>query len=365
LKKVLIVGYYHPKNDKRVFRTVETLSKVCDVSYQYISNNENEGIYVENNIKFIPIFFRINAQENVLKKALKRIKFDLKVLEVIESEDYDILYMHHFLPIFPLKPFKFAKSKKKMVVYDIHEYHPENFLNSLGGLAKILKEKIMWKIFEMQLKLADKLIFVSKEMQEDVYKKLGLKKPYLVVPNYANILVEPKEKRKEISFVGKVTRNIEKEKEILKKLIEKGFTFKIIGMDSDVFKDVPHEYTSFLPYEDMMIELSKSAFSLISYNTVRNESYKNYLFALPNKYYDSICAGTPVIVKNSFVSMAKEVEKYGIGVVIDPNDVEESVERILNAYEHYDELMENVRKYKRNFVWDDMKKQEFINFVLH
>ncbi|KAF2961775.1 glycosyl transferase family 1 [Fervidobacterium sp. 2310opik-2] len=364
LKKVLIVGYYHPKNDKRVFRTVEALSKVCNVSYQYISDNEND-IHVKNNIKFIPILFRINAQDNVLKKALKRIKFDLKVLKVIESEDYDILYMHHFLPMFPLKPFKSAKSKKKMVVYDIHEYHPENFLNSLSGLAKFLKEKIMWKIFEMQLKLADKLIFVSKEMQEDVYEKLGLDKPYLVVPNYASISVEPKEKRKEISFVGKVTRNIEKEKEILKKLIEKEFTFKIIGMDSDVFKEVPHEYTSFLPYEDMMIELSKSAFSLISYNTVRNENYKNDLFALPNKYYDSICAGTPVIVKNTFVSMAKEVEKYGIGVVIDPNDVEESVKRILNAYERYDEIMENVRKYKGNFVWDDKKKEEFVNFVLY
>ncbi len=365
MKKVLIVGYYHPKNDKRVFRTVEALSKICAVSYQYISDNENEDIYVENNTKLIPIFFRINTQENVLKKALKRIKFDLKVLKVIESEEYDILYMHHYLPMFPLKPFKWARLKKKIVVYDIHEYHPENFLNSLGGLAKVLKEKIMWKIFEKQIKLSDKLIFVSKEMKEDVYQKLGLDKPYLIVPNYASVLVEPKEKRKEISFVGKVTRNIEKEKEILKKLMDKGFTFKIIGMDSDVFKDIPHEYTSFLPYENMMIELSKSAFSLISYNTVKNENYKNDLFALPNKYYDSICAGTPVIVKNTFVSMAKEVEKYGIGVVIDPSDVEDSVERIFNAYERYDEFMENLRKYKRNFVWDDGKKEEFIKFVLY
>ncbi|HCF37570.1 MAG TPA: glycosyl transferase family 1, partial [Thermosipho africanus] len=257
MKKVLVIGYYHLKNDKRVFRTVKALSRKSVVLYQYLSDNEKEINYGEENINFVPVFFKIDPKENIIKKAIKRIKFDLKIMKIIKKENYDILYMHHFLPIFPLEPFKIAKKRNKVLIYDIHEYHPENFLSFLKGLLKRLKEKIMLKIFEKQIKLSDKLVFVSKEIQEDIFKTLSINKPYLIVPNYAHFSVSAKEKKKEIVLVGKTPRNIEREKEIIKRLISYGFKFKIIGIDSEHFKDIPHEYTSFLPYEDMMKGLSK------------------------------------------------------------------------------------------------------------
>lgn len=361
--KIFIIGYMHPKYDKRVFRTVKALSKDNEVIYQYWTDKE-EIESKEGNIFYKPIKYEKNVKANPILKLMRRRKLDKKIVEMIKNYDYDIVYFHHFLASRPLAPFKVAKKRDKVVIYDIHEYHPENFLNTLKGFAKVLKEKVMWKIFERQLKMSDKLVFVSKETKSDIFEKLKINKPYLIIPNYASISVESKEKKKEISFVGKVTRNLSNEKKIIKKLVEKGFKFKIIGMDSDVFKDIPHEYTTFLPYEDMMEQLSKSAFSLISYNTVMDESYKNDIFALPHKYYDSIAAGTPVIVKNTFVSMAKEVEKYGIGLVIDPNNVYESVEKILKAYENYENLLENIKKYKDRFVWNEKKEKEFISFVL-
>ena len=317
LKKILIVGYYHSKHDKRVFRTVKALSKKSIVSYQYLSDKDSE-VYYENNIKYIPISFNITPSENILKKAMKRIRFDKKILKMIESEDFDILYMHHFLPIFPLKPFKIAKKRRKKIIYDIHEYHPENFLNSLRGIIKRLKIKIMWKIFKKQIELSDKLVFVSEETKNDVFEKINLKKDYLVVPNYASFTVTSEKKEREIVFVGKVSRPLTKEKEIIKMLLNNGFRFKIIGMESSYFKDIPHIYTNFLPYEKMMKELSKASFSLISYQTINDERYKNDTLALPHKFFDSIAAETPVIVKDTFVSMKKLVEKYGIGVVINP-----------------------------------------------
>jgi glycosyltransferase involved in cell wall biosynthesis len=110
--------------------------------------------------------------------------------------------------------------------------------------------------------------------------------------------------------------------------------------------------------------LSEEAFSLISFNTVNSRSYKNDVFSLPNKYYDSIAAETPVIVRNSFVSMAKEVEEKNIGVVIDPNDVKDSVQKIENAYENYEEMMENIKKYKHEFVWTEEIEKDFVDFVV-
>ncbi len=208
------------------------------------------------------------------------------------------------------------------------------------------------------------MIFVSEETKDDVFSKLGISRPSLVVPNYASLSVSSRVKNKEIVLVGKTVRGISKEKEILSKLANNGIKFRIIGMDCEVFKDIPHEYTSFLPYEKMMEELSKASFSLISFSTVNDESYKNDIFSLPHKYYDSIAAGTPVIVKNTFVSMVKEVQKYGIGVVIEPDDVDGSVKKILEAFENYEYYRHNIEKYKEDFVWDRKKEDVFLNFVL-
>lgn len=363
MRKILIIGYYHSKNDKRVFRTVKALSKKCQVSYQYLSNEESK-IYSENNVRYIPVSFNIKPSENILKKALKRLNFDKKILNIIQNEDFDILYMHHFLPIFPLKPFKMAKKRKKKIVFDIHEFHPENFLESLPRPFRTIKEKIMWNIFKKQLKLSDKLIFVSKEIQEYVFNNFKFNKIYLILPNFSNVSILSKKKNKEICLVGKILRDIQNEKEILRKLIENGFIFKIIGMDSDKFKDLEHILTKFLPYNKMMEEISKASFSLISYGSKDTDNNKNYKFALPNKFFDSIAADTPVIVKDTFVSMKKLVEKYGIGVVINPNNVDDSVEKILKAYENYNLLIENIKKHKDKFIWNEEKEKEFVDFVL-
>ncbi|KLO24344.1 group 1 glycosyl transferase [Marinitoga sp. 1197] len=360
---ILIIGYMHPKYDKRVFRTVKSLSKSNKIIYQYITE-KNEERYIKNNIEYIPIKYKINVK-NKMKELVNRRKLDKKILKIIQAYDYDILYMHHFFASMPIKPFRIAKKRKKKIIYDIHEHHPENFLNNLSGIKKQIKEKILWKIFKKQLKLSDKLIFVSKDIQEDIYSVLSINKSYYIQKNYAEISINSKEKLKEISFVGKINRNLDEEKIILKKLNQKGFSFRIIGMESDYFKDIPHEYTTFLPYDQMIKELSKSSFSLISFNTIKNRSYKNDLFSLPNKYYDSIAAETPVIVKNTFISMAKEVEKLKIGVVINPKNVDESVEKILEAYNNYDELLNNIKKHKEKFIWTEDKEKKFIEFIIN
>jgi len=38
--KIFIIGYMHPKYDKRVFRTVKALSKDNEVIYQYWTDKE-------------------------------------------------------------------------------------------------------------------------------------------------------------------------------------------------------------------------------------------------------------------------------------------------------------------------------------
>lgn len=361
--KILIIGYMHPKNDKRVFRTVKALSKDNEVIYQYWADKSEEK-YSDGNIQYVPIYYVKNIQDNPMRKLRRRRDLDKKILDIVKKEDYDLLYMHHFLASRPIAPFKIAKRKNKKVVFDLHELHPENFMESFTGVKKKIKESIMWKVLKKQINYSDKLIFVSKEMKEYVKEKLKINIESKVVTNYASTEIKSQKKTKTISFVGKTARGLENEIKVLKALIKKGYEFKIIGMDAANFENIEHTYTSFLPYEEMIEELSKTSFSLISYTLNEDEIPLNFVFSMPNKFFDSIAAETPVIVNENFKSMANLVKKYGIGVLINPKNIEESVEKIEKAYENYDEMIENIRRYKHEFVWTEEIEKDFVDFVV-
>ncbi|MCX7654208.1 MAG: glycosyl transferase family 1 [Fervidobacterium sp.] len=364
MKTVLIVGYMHSKYDKRVFRTVQALSKYTKVVYQYITEDYEKPSEIDN-VFYYPIRWKEQTGISQVKKFFQRRKLDDQIIKLIFSTNFDILYLHHFLPSKPLLPFKWAKSRGKKVVFDVHEYHPQNFLSNLGGFFGKVKEQLMVNIFKEQMQLADKLIFVSKEIPED----LGITKDFLVIPNYAEridlqIDLKAKIESKEIVFVGKVARKLQEEKSILTKLKDNGFSFHVIGMDDKLFEDLPHKATKFLPYKEMIKELSRATFSLVSYSTIGTNDYRNDLYSLPHKFYDSLAARTPVVVRYDFVSMRKIVERCKVGVIIKPSDVQDSVHRILEAYANYHALIENIEEHIDEFTWNERKEKEFTDYIL-
>jgi len=61
--------------------------------------------------------------------------------------------------------------------------------------------------------------------------------------------------------------------------------------------------------------------------------------------------------------MAKQVEELGIGVVINPSNIEQSIERILKACENYENILKNIEKYQNQFVWSQEKEEEFLKIM--
>ena len=181
----------HPKLDKRVFRTVTTLSKKHQVIYQYWTDDDEKG-YQKGNIKYIPVKYTKGTKGNPFKKLLNRRALDKIICDLVENEDYDILYMHHFLASRPLESFKIAKKRNKKIVYDIHEYHPENFLAELPVIIGGLKTAVLWHLFKKQLKLSDLAIFVSGETRDDIINKTKIsKEKTFIMPNYASFSIKP------------------------------------------------------------------------------------------------------------------------------------------------------------------------------
>jgi len=84
---------------------------------------------------------------------------------------------------------------------------------------------------------------------------------------------------------------------------------------------------------------------------------------MPNKFFDSICAGTPVVVDKRFLSMASEVEKYGIGTVIDIRNISQSISSFMKNSQklEYESILKHISVYRDDFIWNREKEEKYLN----
>lgn len=218
------------------------------------------------------------------------------------------------------------------------------------------------------LRKTDGAVFVSRKMLE-MASSVNSSLRSIFVPNYAlglRIPVSRASRRKEIVFVGKTTRKINREIEILRLIMECGFTFTSLGSESN-FGDLKANVMEALPYDQMMDYISESAFTIISYDVFDNKGnpWLNMVYSMPNKFFDSLGAGTPVIVASDFEEMARIIQKNKIGILIDRNEMKRSVDRIVSLWNSadYDRLLDSIRSTQDEYAWDTDKEESFLSYI--
>jgi len=361
---LLFLGNLHKVDDGRTYLRVQSLSKLFNrIFYQFNFTGTEDLPQLPENVVPIPVPLRSK------KDVFDRIRFELEILSVAKTVQANVFYIHNFPRFFPLSVFKAARLNGASIFYEINEVYPVQILRDFPPIIKSVKEGYLWRVLKKQMTSSAAWIFVSEESGRYILSKLGLQGSYHIIPCYARsrLPVLPKHKReKVITFVGGVRRNLDQEIPLLRSLLSSGFRFKIVGskQTSQQMQLISHEFIDFLPYNKMLEEISTSAFTLISFTSrVGDENYPNDVYALPYKFHDSLAAGVPVIVNERFVSQRKIVEELGIGVVINPKRVEESSEKILQAWENYDQILENLSRHQHLFVWTEDKEKAFLDFV--
>jgi len=353
--KTLVVGYNHTWKDKRVMRTVETFSKLGHVYYQFSGGIDLSAAQHNSDIQN---FSLCRDEMPGTNKVIKRIRLDREILRLVEELDYDLAYFHSFPASQPVKIFREVKKRGKKLLYDLHEIMPEQFLpERLSFLNPVL-----WKVLKNQLSSADGVIGVSEEALRMIFEKTGIEKPNLCLPNYATsgVSLENCVKNAEITVVGLTNRNFCINDRVLKTL-KKDFRIVSIGAPCD-FAD---EELPFMEYKSMMERLSKAKFTLLAHHSRSDLNFANDIYSLPNKFFDSLAAGTPVILAKRFISMKRIVEETNTGIVLNLiEDPDEDLRKLQNALDHYDEYIENLKIHKHEFVWDESKEAVFKDFVL-
>ena len=86
----------------------------------------------------------------------------------------------------------------------------------------------------------------------------------------------------------------------------------------------------------------------------------NYYYSLPNKLFDFIAAGVPLLV-SPFPEMEAIVKKYQIGKVVNeaptPKELAKTISEIFSDDSEYDLWKQNTIKAKTELCWEEEEKK--------
>jgi glycosyltransferase involved in cell wall biosynthesis len=85
----------------------------------------------------------------------------------------------------------------------------------------------------------------------------------------------------------------------------------------------------------------------------------NYAFALPNKFFEYIMAGLPVLASN-LETFEAYIKKFEVGLTVDPNDIENigrSINLMLADESQIDRWREKAREASKVLNWENESKK--------
>lgn len=262
-----------------------------------------------------------------------------------------------------------ARLKKTPLVYDSHEYYtgvPE--LESRPTVQKVWKRIERFCIPKLQY-----CITVNHSIAGLYEKEYGI--PFKVVRNVpeANFSIEKKtraalglpEDKKIIILQGagiNINRGAEELVESMQYL--PGYYLLIIG-GGDVFGSLQSIANKCGVNDRVKLMGKMPRAQLMSYTaaadlgvTLDKPNSTNYLYSLPNKIFDYIYAGIPVLSTN-LPELHKVIEQYDIGVFTPshkPEDIAKSISMLFENQSMYNRLKANTATAAKALNWENEKK---------
>lgn len=272
------------------------------------------------------------------------------------------------------------KKDKPLLIYDSHEFElGRNVVNKRSKLTTFL-------ISKLEKFLMNKCAFsimVNDSIAKEVKRIHKLKsKPVVVrnIPKHWNVDLSICEERKReickslglpsdtflIMYHGRVYRNRGIEKILLSLKKSENIAGIILGNGSYDYVKSLKDMTSDLgisdrvlfhkavPIEELWQYVGAADVGMITIPAVT----KSYYYMLPNKFFENIQSLTPVICSN-FPEVSQIVKNYDIGLLVNPENVDEivdAIEEMRTNKQLYLKFVDNLKKAKDELAWESESK---------
>ncbi len=290
------------------------------------------GIPVKENIHGVPIE-RLPIP-HFEKGPLKFLEFNLKAFKYLLTNPPDIIHAHDLwvLPAAAMASF----IHKRPLVYDAHEYYRDLLIfrrKRLSGWIWNMVEKLL-------IKQVHTLIAINSH-QEKLYQKAypGIKSMFLLnVPQKSEDALPGFQEREKIILYQGLFRPGRGLEYLLPALANTpvGELWLIGGGELEAF--LKHQvktlglqsrvrFLGFLPYDQILNLTARARVGVALFSG----KHLNYRYAAPNKFFEYIQAGTPVIATR-IPSFQEFLQEYEVGDLIDEFQLPDKLPAL---FEHY------------------------------
>ncbi|MBM7661614.1 glycosyltransferase involved in cell wall biosynthesis [Bacillus mesophilus] len=351
MKKIASIVLNNFVNDSRVLKECVTLQNDGnDVTVIALHEGDLKEYEEVNGIKVYRIKLKTrNLPKNLIGQIIKYVELSYKILKKLTGK-IDIVHCNDLMPLPISVAMKLLTNGKTKIVYDAHEFQTET--QKLQG--KTLRKKLATITETILITKVDKVITVSEGIAKEYEKRYTIKKPELVLncPNYYEVsktnkfreLFGIREDQKILLYQGALAtgRGIEKLVEAMKELQKERDDVVLVFMGMGHLKDFVkneaqlNKNIHFLDAVPPSEVLDYTVSADIGVSLIEN-SCLNYYYSLPNKVFEYIMSGLPVIVSD-LPEMKRIVEENNCGVAVEistegfKESISNLLEEDLNAY---------------------------------
>lgn len=326
--------------------------------------------------------------KNRVKRHVKMVYHYLRLVAITRKCGADVISCHDIiaLGIGYVSTLFQPKKKRPQLVYDSHEFEL--------GRNKRRNKFERWKVKNLErflIKRCAGSIMVNDSIAQEVKKIYNLKIAPQVVRNIANYWHIDKETCSQtrellcadfefetdmfmIMYHGAVMENRGIEQFIDVVSMNESIVGIILGNGDDIYveslrKRVKEagvnnriQFLSAVPYEELWKYVGAVDVGIV---TIPN-ACQSYFYALPNKLFENVQAITPII-GSDFPEIKKIVKGYDIGMVCDPEKVQElnkCIEIMRTDLKRYEQYKKNVLRAKQELCWEK-EQQKLEKFYLN
>lgn len=355
MKKITVSVINDLTTDQRVYRTCLLLHEM-GFELTLIGRKLPDSLPIERPYKVKRFKFLINRSPIFYFAYNLRLFFYLLFThqDILWSNDLDTLLANSLISIIKNKP----------LIYDSHELFTES-----TQLYKRNFVKKIWEIIEnFCFPHVDTFITVSEPIVTFYKKKY--KKPIYIIRNlpmrfYTDNKLSHSKDKFTLVMQGNVNIRRGYEEVVLSlKYLDNVYLYIIGNGDAidKINKIVSIEklndkvrLISRLPYQEMMKYTSSADVGLC----IENPNFLNSYYSLPNKIFEYIQAGIPIIA-TSLPEIKKIIDKYNVGILIDdpsPEEIAHVVNELKNNKILYNKLKENAKIAAPELSWENEKEK--------
>ncbi|MCK9616213.1 MAG: glycosyltransferase [Lentimicrobiaceae bacterium] len=361
MKKVIVSVTNDLVTDRRVDKTCQTLLK-SGFDVTLAGRRKTDSLTLEKR-NYRTHRFRLLFEKGPFFYA----EYNIRLFFYLLSQKVQLLVSNDLDTLLP--NFLVSKLKRIPLVYDSHEYYTQT-----PELVHRKRVQQVWKRIEKWIfpRLTD-IITVNESiagLYRNEYKK-KIKVIRNIPPQLKPVVLKSKqelgipENKKIILLQGagiNMQRGAEEAVEAMQ-YVENAILLIIGG--GDVIEKLKEQVQK-LKLQDKVLFIPKQPLdSLIHYTlhadiglTLDKDTNINYRFSLPNKLFDYIHAGVPVLASR-LPEIEKIISNYHIGTFIEnhePTHIAEKINFMLTNTEEYQRWKNNLPKAAHNLNWEEEEK---------